>query len=273
MQELDFAFGNLTSRVEAFTNVSINSFMLDHSQNEINLNITVPSGMRGFADFSLQQDFLKGPYNVTMDAQAVDSIEADLTNQSYVYVSFPEGFHAVKIVGTRIFGRYPEIEVSYNQTIYVDETASFDASQSSDYGRIVTYEWNFGDGTNATGPAVSHSYSKEGTYQVELNVTNNNNFSSSTTLMVTATNRPEYIPLFAKAIVVVTIGLLAALFISLIRRKVSQERNPKVHEPPLAFMDQKIGMRKRAFYGHYSNAPLIIASRTCAPPLPKTGSS
>lgn len=51
---------------------------------------------------------------------------------------------------------------------------TFDASSSSaeGYGDYITnYYWDFGDGTNATGKTVTHSYSEVGNYTVTLNVT------------------------------------------------------------------------------------------------------
>jgi chitodextrinase len=48
----------------------------------------------------------------------------------------------------------------------------FDGSGSSDSdGVIVTYSWDFGDGSAATGPLVSHTYSESGEFAVTLTVT------------------------------------------------------------------------------------------------------
>jgi PKD repeat protein len=44
----------------------------------------------------------------------------------------------------------------------------FDASSST--GSIVLYQWDFGDGTEATGVRVTHIYTAEGTYTVRLTV-------------------------------------------------------------------------------------------------------
>ena len=49
---------------------------------------------------------------------------------------------------------------------------SFDTSASSDPdGTIVSYEWDFGDGTTGTGPTPSHSYATDGVYAVTLTLT------------------------------------------------------------------------------------------------------
>ncbi|MFW6186088.1 MAG: PKD domain-containing protein, partial [Halobacteriota archaeon] len=52
------------------------------------------------------------------------------------------------------------------------ESVSFDASGSTD-GIIVSYKWEFGDGntTTVSDPTVSHTYSSEGNYIVNLTVT------------------------------------------------------------------------------------------------------
>jgi PKD repeat protein len=66
------------------------------------------------------------------------------------------------------------------QQIGVNETASFDGSGSVDLdGTIVSYEWDFGDGTSGTGVFVSHQYDEEGSYDVVLIVTDDDNASSS----------------------------------------------------------------------------------------------
>jgi len=54
----------------------------------------------------------------------------------------------------------------------VDEEIEFDASVSE--GEIVSYLWNFGDNTMASGVTVQHSFSSSGNYEVSLTVTDNN---------------------------------------------------------------------------------------------------
>ncbi len=60
------------------------------------------------------------------------------------------------------------------------ELIHFDASESYDLdGNIVSYFWDFGDGTNATEVTVDHAYLEDGNYLVTLTVTDNDGASSS----------------------------------------------------------------------------------------------
>ncbi len=53
-----------------------------------------------------------------------------------------------------------------------NEPVLFDGSGSSDPdGTIVAYDWDFGDGNTASGPAPTHAYAAGGTYNVTLTVT------------------------------------------------------------------------------------------------------
>jgi PKD repeat protein len=60
-------------------------------------------------------------------------------------------------------------------------SVSFDASGSSqtDGATIVSYDWDFGDGTTGTGISTTHSYSVRGTYTVTLTVTDSDGFTGS----------------------------------------------------------------------------------------------
>ena len=59
-----------------------------------------------------------------------------------------------------------------SQTISVGGTANFNASESYvETGSIVSYEWDFGDGTNGSGVTTSHTYATEDIYTVKLTVT------------------------------------------------------------------------------------------------------
>jgi len=73
----------------------------------------------------------------------------------------------------------------------VGEAVTFDASASSGPdGTIVSYEWDFGDGTNGTSEIATHTYTDSGTYVVTLNVTDNNELSNTTSQDVMVGNRP-----------------------------------------------------------------------------------
>jgi PKD repeat protein len=60
-----------------------------------------------------------------------------------------------------------------------DGSASFDPD-----GVIVGYEWDFGDGTNATGATITHSYPDKGTFQVTLTVTDDGGLTDTDVLIV-----------------------------------------------------------------------------------------
>lgn len=61
-------------------------------------------------------------------------------------------------------------------------TINFSGSKSWDFdGSLVSYSWNFGDGTTGTGLAVSHTYTAVGTYQVSLTVTDNQGLTNTFT--------------------------------------------------------------------------------------------
>jgi PKD repeat protein len=54
----------------------------------------------------------------------------------------------------------------------LSELVTFDASASMPFGgEIVSYYWNFGDGSYAYGKIVTHQYSSAGNYTVTLNIT------------------------------------------------------------------------------------------------------
>jgi len=73
--------------------------------------------------------------------------------------------------------------------------ASFDGTASRDFdGSIVSYAWDFGDGTNATGATASHTYSAIATYLVSLTVMDDAGVTGTATRSVTvgsATPAPD----------------------------------------------------------------------------------
>jgi len=64
----------------------------------------------------------------------------------------------------------PEAKIEYS--LLEENIVAFDGSQSSDEdGTIVSYSWDFGDGSIGSGVTVTHSYNEPGNYKVTLTVT------------------------------------------------------------------------------------------------------
>ncbi len=65
-------------------------------------------------------------------------------------------------------------------------TVNFNAVASSDSdGSVISYSWDFGDGTTGSGVTVDHIYSSAATYTVILTVTDNSQATDTTSVSVT----------------------------------------------------------------------------------------
>jgi len=67
----------------------------------------------------------------------------------------------------------------------VGQVVAFDASASSDNGKIVTYYWEFGDATEGNGKKSTHAFTAPGTYEVTLWVTDDKDQTSSVSQVIT----------------------------------------------------------------------------------------
>lgn len=105
-----------------------------------------------------------------------------------------------KNVGGTVFGveavnppnNPPAADAGADQNGYLGTQFSFDGSESSDPdGTIVSYDWDFGDGTqHASGATPSHTYANHGQYTVTLKVTDDDGATGTDTLKVTVLNNP-----------------------------------------------------------------------------------
>ena len=77
----------------------------------------------------------------------------------------------------------------------VGGSLSFDGTGSSDpEDSVLTYDWDFGDGTTAAGPAPDHTYAAVGTFTVTLTVTDDGGLSDTATTTAIITDAPNTSP-------------------------------------------------------------------------------
>lgn len=102
----------------------------------------------------------------------------------------------------RIPNGLPVARAGADQNSVENSSVSFNGSASTDpEGLPLTYAWNFGDGTKATGASPTHSFRDNGTYTVTLTVTDSVGDTSSDTLTVTVANAAPEIEIQTQGIV------------------------------------------------------------------------
>ncbi|MEJ2242397.1 MAG: PKD domain-containing protein, partial [Candidatus Bathyarchaeota archaeon] len=105
---------------------------------------------------------------------------------------------------TLIPNKSPNAIISNSPSLtYTNEEINFDASESSDPdGIIVSFHWDFGDGTEKSEMIVTHSYEDDGKYNVILTVTDDDGFISSDVATITIYNR-EPMAIFTQSTTVI----------------------------------------------------------------------
>ncbi len=113
----------------------------------------------------------------TLKAIAIDTASQTASNSTTVNVDN--------------YNNPPVANAGPDQSAYVGDTINFNGSGSSDPdGTIVSYNWDFGDGSAGTGVTTSHVYTVAGPYSVTLVVADNGGLTGSDTAVITISEKP-----------------------------------------------------------------------------------
>lgn len=85
--------------------------------------------------------------------------------------------------------QFPRVVLYCDNTMEIGVEYTFDATASTDNENIVSYLFDFGDGTTSTEPTVIHAYEELGEYTVTLSVTDNDGHVSTTSKTITVVER------------------------------------------------------------------------------------
>ncbi len=108
------------------------------------------------------------------------------------YTTYASGSGQVRRIDYTVGNRAPNAVASasprYGQTPL---KVNFDGRKSSDPdGNPLTYNWTFGDGTTATGPTATHTYTADNTYVAALQVKDNHGAGDTVKVRIDAGNTP-----------------------------------------------------------------------------------
>ncbi len=105
-----------------------------------------------------------GRYSVKLTIEDDAGVENSITSDT-----------ATVIVNAR-----PRAVIGENLRVAIDQKIAFDGGRSSDAdGRIIAYDWDFGDGNTVAGARVDHAFSRPGRYVVHLAVTDDSKTSTN----------------------------------------------------------------------------------------------
>ena len=106
------------------------------------------------------------------------------------------GYYNITTLPVTVIDDPPLARMSVSsRVLFTNETVVLNASSSTDGdGRILAFEWSFGDAGSGTGPVANHSFSNPGRYIVTLNVTDDMGVSNTTTTEIYVYARPALPP-------------------------------------------------------------------------------
>jgi len=143
--------------------------MVSGGNNEIAMTETSPGHYEGTYKTPSTLKMEGGVIVIKASDQAGNKVEATAPGKLYVAEAQAEN-------------KAPTAVISGDATAKQKKATTFDGSGSSDPdGKIVSYAWNFGDGTTGSGAKVNHTFSKKGTFTVTLTVTDDKGATNSTT--------------------------------------------------------------------------------------------
>ena len=151
---------------------------------------------------------------------------ATISGKRVITVSFADGENFTLKLTVKVRDG-PLAVAGNNVRIDLGGSITFDGSESSSAGSIVSYLWDFGDGTNATGKRVTHDFTKAGTFTVTLTVVDDLGKEHEDTLRVTVNPAKKeggregksVVTFVIIGVVVVVIGVVLALLLVLRGRK------------------------------------------------------
>jgi hypothetical protein len=134
-----------------------------------------------FADLNLPAGGSFETYDVLDHNQPVPFAGGgiELPNQA------PHSVRAIKIIDTSVATAPPSVTTQSPGAAEVGKPANFTATYEPDGVPAVQYHWDFGDGTSADGAEVRHTYTRAGTFSVQLEAEGADGIAARKTIPIT----------------------------------------------------------------------------------------
>ena len=134
---------------------------------------------------------------------------ATATGASVKHAFIAQGAYGATVTVTNAFNKVRSGTVNINVVALAPSTPSllmepaspkpgdvvtFTSASEDPQASALTYQWNFGDGANGSGASLTHRFSAEGTYKVDVTVSNAFNKSAAASASATVAYQPPTAP-------------------------------------------------------------------------------
>jgi len=106
----------------------------------------------------------------------------------------PESVRVIKLIDTSVSPAAPGVKAQVPSAANAGETIHLSAQTEAAGVPAVEYHWDFGDGTSATGPGVSHAYTRAGQFSIRLTVDGADGLSTVQNFSVKVTGNLSALP-------------------------------------------------------------------------------
>ncbi len=179
--------------------VATNTSLIIHGENwpadSLALISVVPHGSSGTLSEEMSSVVAspEGEFSYTLDIGG----DWGAPGSAQIVVRTAEGTHEIQQTFNIVDPACPRARIDAAAEARVGQIIDFsghDTHVSADR-QMMKYEWEFGDGTQATGPKVSHTYNQPGEYDVTLIATDDHNSSGQATHHVKISQAPSCRPI------------------------------------------------------------------------------
>jgi len=158
---------------------------------------------------------LDGQANVTITGNTVLIDLSDGAHCVQVCVNDTAGNTGSDTVCFNVDATPPEASFSYSpETPIVNKTLFFNASASHDpEGMVVSFEWDFGDGTTGTEVTTYHTYTEPGNYSVVLTIKDKAGNTDTKTIAIIVQEQPSIFSTWIIATILIIAGVGTAFLV------------------------------------------------------------
>jgi len=146
-----------------------------------------PSGGNYWSDYE-GKDLYSGPYQSETGGDGIGDTPYVIDADNIDNYPLMNPWGQIPPYGPTADFTYVPLSPLPNETVTFDASASQPGFNGTHFTSIVSYAWNFSDGTSiviTTGPTTTHKFTAEGNYTVTLNVTDTQGLWNTTSKRVT----------------------------------------------------------------------------------------